>query len=228
MKNIFYLIAVVIGLMFARTVCASETMQMAMNLKPDGEVRILLAGYRKATIDWGDGSACETHELSPCFDEQIKRSSSAYYHAYYSKATHTIIITGENITHIECNNTSLTYLDCSFNKLKDLNVNNNTALIELICWRNKLKSLDVSKNTKLEYLDCDENQLSTAVRKALFETLHSNPILGKMLSIRNNPETDTCNWMVAVSKGWAVNYSIRGKEEKIVPIIMPAENNNQK
>ena len=74
--------------------------------------------------------------------------------------------------------TSLTYLDCSGNKLSSLDVSNNTRLLTLYCdnnqlttinvsgcsalnrftcGHNQLNTLDLSKNTNLKYLDCSYN-----------------------------------------------------------------------
>ena len=57
--------------------------------------------------------------------------------------------------------TSLTYLQCSFNFLTELDVSANTLLEELHCHHNhdQLTSLDVSGCTALTKLYCDHNQL---------------------------------------------------------------------
>ena len=79
-------------------------------------------------------------------------------------------------------NTNLSTIDCSGNKLLDLNiadfqelevlrisgcdllsldVSQNKELKKLVCLKNQLTSLDVSQNTALEYLDCSINQLTS-------------------------------------------------------------------
>ena len=55
----------------------------------------------------------------------------------------------------------LSYLECSNNQLKSLDISQNLAIYGLECSGNQLKSLDVSKNTALEYLSCDSNQLTS-------------------------------------------------------------------
>ena len=55
---------------------------------------------------------------------------------------------------------ALTYLDCSYNQLSNLDVSQNIALTELECQENQLSSLDVSKNTVLDRLVCKSNQLT--------------------------------------------------------------------
>ena len=75
------------------------------------------------------------------------------------------------LTHLACNDnsltaldvskgTALTYLDCGGNSLTALNVSTNTALTELECYYNSLTALDVSTNTALTYLDCGGNSLT--------------------------------------------------------------------
>ena len=57
--------------------------------------------------------------------------------------------------------TSLTYLDCSMNKLTSLDLSQNTALTSLMCYGNQLTSLNVSNNPALRYLYCTNNQLTS-------------------------------------------------------------------
>jgi len=121
-----------------------------------------IAGSGTMTIDWGDGTS-DTHTLSTEW--------TVYIHDYSGSSAHTVRITGDNITGLECSynqltalnvskNTALTYLSCSSNQLTALDVNKNTALAYLECASNKLTALDVSKNTALTYLDCWDNQLT--------------------------------------------------------------------
>ena len=55
---------------------------------------------------------------------------------------------------------SLTYLNCDYNQLTELDVSANTKLETLWCDYNQLTELDVSRNTELTYLDCEENPLT--------------------------------------------------------------------
>jgi Leucine-rich repeat (LRR) protein len=188
-----------------------------------------LEGSGKATIDWRDGMAAETHKIG---------NNSRFSHEYSGTATHSITIIGTNIIRLECSglrnqlssldvskNAELTYLDCHFNQLTSLDVSKNTALTYLACYFNQLKSLDVSKNTALTNLNCGSNKLTdldvssnTALTTlncagnrltgsaldALFETLHSNDG-DKIIYIKNNPGTDNCDRSIATNKGWTVN-----------------------
>jgi Leucine-rich repeat (LRR) protein len=56
--------------------------------------------------------------------------------------------------------TALTYLKCSNNELKSLDVSSNTALIYLKCSNKQLTSLNVSNNTALTELYCESTQLN--------------------------------------------------------------------
>ncbi|WP_428230575.1 T9SS type A sorting domain-containing protein [Flavobacterium sp.] len=55
---------------------------------------------------------------------------------------------------------SLTYLNCSYNQLTNLNVTKNTLLRKFICEHNSLTSLDVSKNIDLGEFLCNNNKLT--------------------------------------------------------------------
>lgn len=57
--------------------------------------------------------------------------------------------------------TAITGLDCSKNKLTELDVSKNTALDDLICFDNQLETLDLSHNTALKRLWCYENELNS-------------------------------------------------------------------
>lgn len=57
--------------------------------------------------------------------------------------------------------TTLTYLDCSKNKLTKIDVSRNIDLIGLYCYFNSITSLDISKNIALTALFCTKNQLSS-------------------------------------------------------------------
>lgn len=56
--------------------------------------------------------------------------------------------------------TEITYLNCGYNQLTELDVTSNTELRSLFCSDNQLSTLDVTNNTSLLYLICSYNQLS--------------------------------------------------------------------
>lgn len=55
---------------------------------------------------------------------------------------------------------NLQTLDCSSNRLTELDVSGNPKLVRLYCGNNLLKELDLSNNPDLAYLTCSFNQLS--------------------------------------------------------------------
>lgn len=65
-------------------------------------------------------------------------------------------LTNINVT----KNTALKRLDCGFNQISSLDVTQNLALTDLLCRNNQLTALDISKNTNLDYLLCNKNQLT--------------------------------------------------------------------
>ncbi len=56
---------------------------------------------------------------------------------------------------------NLKKLNCSTNKVRNLDVSKNINLQELSCGGDELSSLDISKNIALKILDCNGNQLSS-------------------------------------------------------------------
>jgi len=146
------------------TVCNGAS-EMTMTTSSNN-VKILLAGSGAVTIDWGDGSEIITGTLKEYNARWWYKTEYSYN--YTNDSSHTITITGENITHIRCDgnhltdlelsrNTALTSLECRFNRLTSLDVSKNTNLLRLICQGNDLRSLDVSNNTMLAGLDCSFN-----------------------------------------------------------------------
>ena len=163
---------------------------MTMTTASDN-VKIFMMGTDELTIDWGDGSAIETHIFE--LDERLLVSSTNS-HSYSGTSSHTITITGKNITR----------LHCVSNRLTNLNVNKNIKLRELQCMDNQLTNLDMSKNSELGVLDCSDNLLDAAALNAFFKTLHKWKILNKGIYIGNNPGTDGCDPDIARNKGWLV------------------------
>ena len=151
-----------------------EIKQMTMTTSKSS-VGIDIAGEGTFTIDWGDGSKIETYKLSAYNSDDWfhwqNRHKYKHYHLYSEEVSRTIIITGENITHLSSQynrltgldvtkNRALTYLTCHVNQLTNLDISKNTKLTILGCGDNQLTSLDVNKNTKLIHLYCGNNQLA--------------------------------------------------------------------
>ena len=135
--------------------------QMTMKTKAS-EVNIFLLGEGKVTIDWGDGKS----------SKGMLEDESFYTYSYSGSSTHTIKITGESVTWLDCSDNQLTSLDvsknieleelwCSENQLTKLDVGNNPMLTLLFCNGNQLTKLNVSGCKKLENLYCYGNQLTS-------------------------------------------------------------------
>ena len=101
------------------------------------------------------------------------------------------------------NNILLEYLYCYNNQLTELDVSNNSMLTSLNCSGNQLTELDVSYNSMLTYLNCSGNNLNATALNNLFNSLRNN---GGMISIGDNPGTDTCDRSIAENKGWHFMY----------------------
>lgn len=56
---------------------------------------------------------------------------------------------------------ALKYLDCSYNKLSNIDISKNINLSELHIYYNQLTNLDITKNLRLAYLFCNNNQLNS-------------------------------------------------------------------
>jgi hypothetical protein len=97
-------------------------------------------------------------------------------------------------------------LQLSYNLLTTLDVSTNTALTNIQCWNNKLTALDVSTNTALTSLYINSNLLTDASLNTLFGTLNTNAV-SKIIYIRGNPGTGTCNKNIAIDQGWTVDTS---------------------
>ena len=164
-------IATISSLLF--TACRKdeyETPQMTL-VTNYSSVQFSLGGSGEATIDWGDGTPSETYTFA-----KENLSPQWFTHSYSSPPPHVIIITGDNITSLDCaysggtrmyvrsldvsKNPALTELYCHNNLLTNLDLSRNPALTELYCYNNRLTNLNLSRNPALTYLDCSNNQLT--------------------------------------------------------------------
>ena len=109
---------------------------------------------KKVTVGWTkepDG----TVKLTPENLEKI-RAVTELYICVYGIAVEERLSDLSGIEYF----TGLTYLDCSYNQLTELDVTNNTELTYLDCEDQSISSLDVSQNTKLNQLWCGGNDLA--------------------------------------------------------------------
>ena len=175
----------------------NASITITMTTAKTSNVTIGMLGSGTFTIDWGDGSAIETHTFPL---SKIRITPYHYYtHSYSDVFSRTVIITGEDITYFDCSanqltslgvskNTTLTNLICSDNQLTSLKVSNITALAHLYCSGNQLKNLDISENIALTDLSCGMNQLTDldVSKNSALTTLScgNNPL--KSLDVSNN------------------------------------------
>ena len=123
---------------------------------------------------------------------------------------------------------NLKYLNCSLNRLTELDVTLNTKLEELICSGNQLTSLDLSNNKELYFVDCTWNKIEGENMTALVESLNDTEMdimpksprkaaekfyfSGKRLWVTSDPENGyeegnaiTVRQVAAANaKGWSV------------------------
>ena len=177
MKRPLKPIAVIVLTSILSVFNSAYSQQMTMTLKPEQccAVKFSTKGATEITIDWGDGSQCETYKHPNLYNDYGSLMCHEYTHKYLSIpdfTAYTVTITGNNITYFACSynyltsldvskNTALKELYCCGNQLVTLDVSKNTDLIQLICYDNRLISLDVSNNPKLHRLLCNINSLTT-------------------------------------------------------------------
>lgn len=110
--------------------------------------------------------------------------------------------------------TALTWLNCSENPLKVLDVSENTDLEMLACVGNELTILDVSKNFALKTLNCYSNKLTALDTSTNGALTYLNCSLNQLttLDISNNPALTYLNcWSnrltsLDISKNAALSY----------------------
>jgi len=126
------------------------------------EVNVKIRGVGKITINWGNGTSNNYYML--WFRD--KNFSCVSF-----ERERTITIYGSYITYLDCSKNKLTnleidenrtleWLNCCANKLTHLNTSKNSSLKELYCGDNKLIELNLNNNGNLTVLDCRNNKLT--------------------------------------------------------------------
>ena len=230
MKRVMLSVVLVLGLFStARAGNGSDTVMITMTLNKFGNVKISLKGSGMATVDWGNGKTTQRFSSGvTVFTHYYFNKSNRTITIYGQDITY-LNCKGNQITSLDVSgnpalkslqcsknrltdldvskNTALTLLSCSKNQLTNLDVSRNNVLTNLVCDGNQLNTLCVSKNTALMFLNCRNNQLSAEALNNLFGTLNSAMVEGKILYIRNNSGTYTCNQKVATDKEWKIDTS---------------------
>ena len=175
---------------------------MKVTTAKSGEASLLLAGSGSCTIDWGDGSAVETHALQLPTEQGWIEDEHTFKHRYSrGGGSRTISVTGENMTHFSCysmeatgldvsQNTALVELICYRNKIKEIILGNHASLKRFYCNINQIAVLNIDNLTALEYLDCSENQLTALdiSKNAKLERVICDENKLTALDASNNPE----------------------------------------
>jgi len=91
-------------------------------------------------------------------------------------------------------------LSCNENKLTSLDLSRNNILEGLNCRSNLLTAINLSNNNNLSELDCAHNKLSAVALNNIFQDL---PFVSNgKICIIGNPGADSCDKIIATSKGW--------------------------
>jgi Leucine-rich repeat (LRR) protein len=165
-------------------------------------VNIILKGSEKVEINWGDGTI-DTYKVPGTYSHNYHNNilpidSRKIDPSPIKPKAYEIVITGDNITGLFCDD----------NELIDLE-GKSASLEVLSCGSNNLSHLNVDGFGNLKNLACTKNQLSATALNKLFESL---PKLARLASgellIVGNPGTESCNTNIATEKGWTVDYNI--------------------
>ena len=105
-------------------------------------------------------------------------------------------------------NTTLKYLDCSFNLFTNLSLSKYTALKYLNCSNNpNISSLDVTKHTALEYLNCRGNSLTSLDVSKNTALKHLNCYENNLSSLEVTKNTALTHLLCGMNKLTNLNLS---------------------
>ena len=105
-KSVYISLICVICVLMVHANSNADTVTMTMTLNKFGNVKFSVRGSEPLTIDWDD-ETIETKRLTP--------GMITYSHHYSNRSRRTIIIYGQNITHLTCDSCRLTSLHVSDN-----------------------------------------------------------------------------------------------------------------
>ena len=175
-----------------------EPPKMTLALNKSGEVSIEVFGTGDITIDWGDGKEKEKHTIS---------NNTSFSNVYSNANSRTITIAGANIMRLNCSGNKITQLNvseittlghlfCSSNELENLDLSKNKNLLTIFCDDNKIKSLNVSANTALKTLYCNNNRITSLdmskntvlqTLKCSFNEMNAAALSELLLTLHGNP-----------------------------------------
>jgi hypothetical protein len=176
---------------------------------------VFAATAQQLVVDWGDGSAAETHTKTTIQFDDKKNYLYPVRHTYAGSGIYTVQIKGEGLTGFNCAYSNATSLNaskcpaleelwCEHNQITSLNTGGCPMLWKLSCFDNHLtsSSLDISGCPVLQVLDCHINQLDSTALNVVFTALPTRTKDYGYLSIYDNPGADSCNRTIAENKGW--------------------------
>ena len=124
--------------------------------------------------------------------------------------------------------TALKELNCSFNQLTQINLENNQILMHLECYNNPIKSINISQNTNIDFLSCSNCSLTSLNVKNgnnqnMFMDAHLNPDLF-CIEVDDAEQAETLqNW----HKDSHASYNINCAEFEIEMTYIPDDNFEQ-
>lgn len=135
------------------------------NLFRASDLTLSTKGYLEEVVPV-DAYLFPDENFRACVSSQCDTNGDGFLYAAEIKGVTSLNVSGKSIASLKGieHLTALTKLDCSNNKLKELNVSKNTKLKKLSCQDNALKSLDISKCAKLVAVVKPGNRVANAAR----------------------------------------------------------------
>jgi TPR repeat protein len=134
--------------MFAALPAPTQAQKETVTMTTQAKTVTLYMDADNVEIDWRGENRTEGAYVVQTYEKAS--ATNAIVYEYENDAPHTIRITAQNLTSLDCHSNQLTALD----------VSGNTALVQLYCHDNRLTALNVSNNKDLMWLDCGKNQLT--------------------------------------------------------------------
>jgi Leucine-rich repeat (LRR) protein len=155
----------VVFMLLTLTVFACNQSEQAVIKSTSNEVDLSInKSATNVNIEWGDGTISK-------IDNGSSKYKLNFLHKYANDKLHTIVVKADGLRYLDCSYNRITdldvskcpilgELDCSNNILTRLDLDQCPMLKELECDNNQLTKLDVSKCSVLEKLDCSDNKLT--------------------------------------------------------------------
>ena len=164
----------------------------------DGDVQIDATNFPDEAFREYVGRVCDVDKNDVLSPWEIDRVTSISLNVL---STVSKITSLQGIEHF----TALTYLDCGYNALTELDVTKNTALTFLDCGNNALTELAVTKNTALEQLWCHNNALTALdlSNNTQLTTLYSSSQKAAEMHVQRQADGSGRADLSALVPGWS-------------------------